>query len=213
MSFEMNLPGAKIAGGKVGTNAERLALSTSGMPVLFQFYETDTGALYLWGGDTWQLGGPPRKSYNAHTDIPRIGVQPDVSGSPLSTMFLDAGDTQAVCAALITVNAGDDVVAATRLAAAGPDVAVLTPGSTITIVSDTPITRVDIVGTGSATAGGVVISTAMTVALCLTHQDTFNFSSTDNIRTVTVTMSDTYAVGGETGSPQATIYVEGHAHA
>lgn len=149
------------------------------------------------------------------TGVPRTAVLPTVSSSALSTMALDAGDTYSVLGALVTVNADSDLQAATRLSTVGPGVAYVAPGGSLTVASDAAITRVDIVGIGnvtSAAAGGVVIVTAMTIALALTHADQFNFTTAENVKTMNISMSNAYAVVGETVIPQATVFVEGFTH-
>ena len=39
----------------IGTNAERVAMSTSEMPAGSTFYETDTKAAYIYSGSAWCL--------------------------------------------------------------------------------------------------------------------------------------------------------------
>lgn len=39
----------------IGTNAERVALSTTGMPAGSTFFETDTKNIYIWSGSAWAL--------------------------------------------------------------------------------------------------------------------------------------------------------------
>lgn len=147
--------------------------------------------------------------------VPRIAVQPTVASAALSVMELDAGDTYSVLGALVTVNSDTDLQAATRLSTAGPGVAYVAPGDSISIVSDAAITRVDIMGIGnvtSAAAGGVVIVTDLTITLALSHADQFNFTAAENVKTVSISMSNAYAVVGETVIPQASIFVEGYTY-
>lgn len=70
---------------------------------------------------------------------------------------VQAGQGSHACGAYVTLNAGDDVTAATRLNTAYPDIVFIPAGETVEISADVSIITAHVIGVGAvgATAGTV----------------------------------------------------------
>ncbi len=127
----------------------------------------------------------------AVTGVARTYVTPEVSSSPeATTLYGDAtsGDPEYF---RITVNAGDDIVAGSRLKNAYPDIAMLNPGDEKVIFSSAPITRVDVVLVGDhEDTADFSVTEASTEANFRAAMRTYEFASTDGVRQVVITASE-----------------------
>ena len=127
--------------------------------------------------------------------VPRTAVTPDVSSSP--TAFQRFGDGSATIYYFrVTVNAGDDPTAGSRLSTM-QQCHMLRPDESLMLSADAAMTRVDIVAVGSAesaslSSGEVVVedTATSTAADYQTAMVTFVFEASDNIKGVTLSASD-----------------------
>lgn len=133
----------------------------------------------------------------AQGGAPRLQVTPTVGGSPIAEVTLDAGTGNVLIGMRITVNPGDSIVAATRLMNKYPDCVLSIAGDTIRLSASSAITNVTLVGVGDATstAGNVISTAESTLANVQTAMIEFNFNSSDDVRVVEITLSDTFASG------------------
>ena len=97
------------------------------------------------------------------TQVPRYGVMPTIGGATVPMILLDAGGGD-VWHVRYTINPGDAATAASRLAAGGPDVFVLSPDNVEAFSSgDTAITDIYVLcvgdGTGADNGAGVLNGT------------------------------------------------------
>ena len=159
--------------------------------------------------------------------IPRLAVTPEVGGSPQAfQQFVDDGTPAIELLGLrYTVNAGDDVVAGSRLLNGYPDCGFLGLDAQTVIVADAAITSVHVVAVGNDTAGtpgtgtpiGVVggLGTDATEAQTRTSMVEFNFDSADNVRTVILTTTAAYTAAAinATADNYFGLTVEGRSHA
>lgn len=137
--------------------------------------------------------------------IPLISETPLVGSAPTAKKDLDAGSSQFVAGFRVTVGAGDDTVASNRLANVFPSTVQGALESAVVVLPSTAVSRVDVVGMGSATAGGVMAHDG-TAANALAQMTTFEFSTPVN--RVVVSCSSSWNSGRE-----AQITVEGYYNA
>lgn len=134
----------------------------------------------------------PDHTLNYHRDVPRLSYVPDVSAATEGYKHLDAGSSQTCQGALVTINAGDTMVAATRFANGGPGVFYVPLGESISIASDEPVTSAYVVGLASADAGGCMDQASPDITNALAQQTAFTFDEADNIRIVTAVCTNVY---------------------
>ena len=150
--------------------------------------------------------------------LPRLAVTPDVGGSPQAKQEFGDGSNE-LRYLRATVNAGDDIVAGARLLNGYPDATMLLADGQYVFMSDSAITRVDIVAIGDALSGslaaGELLDEAGTESEASTAMVTFTFGAADNVRTVIVTVSQIYnaANSSATQANWVMAHVEGRSHA
>lgn len=137
---------------------------------------------------------------------PRYLITPDLAGNPTPEILLDgesaAGTDYIPRYALVTVNPGDDVTAATRLMNGFPDVIMVQPGETLEINAGEAITEVHLIGIVFGAGGAAVdIDTFTDYAGLIGRGDTdladwiaqdkkFTFDLADDVRKVRIIMTD-----------------------
>lgn len=152
------------------------------------------------------------------TVIPRLAVTPEVSGSPQAKQEFGDGTVE-LRYLRATLNAGDDIVAGSRLLNGYPDTSMLTADNEYVFQSDTAITRLDIVAIGDAVSGtlaaGECVDEAGTESEIRTAMVTFTFDSADDVRTVIVTVSQHYSAAAAvaTATNFVMVHVEGRSYA
>lgn len=139
------------------------------------------------------------------TGAARPAITPQVLGVLAGDVRINGDLTTATDQPLlylrVCIQAGDDVTAAANLQAGGPDVFIVQPGGDIDIEVDRAITMVHLIGVGSAaapadyTGGSYVASINDTVANFLAQLARFEFLSSDAVKRVRISMSNTYASG------------------
>jgi hypothetical protein len=144
-------------------------------------------------------------------EIPRPTVTGEVGGIPAGIAQFGDG-TNDVFYLRVTVNAGDDIAAASRLALGYPDVLIVNPGDALVIASDVAITRLDVVAIGDTTSGTLsareIVTRAETQANFTLARNTWIFDSVDDVREVALMATERYSAG-TAGAPIATAnYVE-----
>lgn len=141
-------------------------------------------------------------------EIPRLAVVGEIGGTP--TGIAQFGDgTNDVFHFRVTVNAGDDIAAASRLANGYPDTLTLNPGDSLVLASDAAITRLDVVAIGDTTSStlsaGEIVTRAETQANFTLALRTWVFDSADDVREVALMATERYSANAtSTGAPAAT---------
>lgn len=155
------------------------------------------------------VSGAPFRFINGALDasgrVPRLLVVPEISGTP--TPFAEYGDGAIELLGIaFTINAGQAIMAGSRLLNGRPDAHFVGPGGRpARRTTTTPIVRVDVVAVGVDTgtpAAGVPIGrpgvlaggsgTAATEAQTRTCMRTYTFDESDDVRELILFVSDRY---------------------
>ena len=178
-----------------------------------------------WDGSAWEQISSKGADHglNDISDVPRAEIIPEVNASPQAKQeFGDAsGDIRFLKVTYDVDGNGDDFIASGRLKASYPITKHFYPGEHIILRTDpdSNITRVDIVAIGDTTSGtlaaGELVTDGETEANYRTAMVTFDFSSTDKVRTVAIASTDRYsaAAAPATTANYSMIQVLGASHA
>jgi len=165
----------------------------------------DQGTLYQWYGPTrgWVISGG--NGATLVTDAaPKVQVTPTIGSVTTGNIFVDLSTTAQIVGMKATINPGDPVIAANRLALGYPDTVFISADETQEILSESAVTNVtlavltNIAVTETAydpvtkTATGTIYSNT-TAASFNTVMVQFDFSLGDDVRKVVMslkTMSD-----------------------
>ena len=152
------------------------------------------------------------------TAKPRLSVVPTIGGTATTERTLTAAASNAVLSARAAFNAFDIVTAGANIKNRYPDVKAIEVGEVIIVESDTAITDIYITGLSTAAnVGGDVIAIGETnEALIRAELILFEFSATDNVKTVEISLgSENNALSGATVPTPLTavLRVEGFSHA
>lgn len=149
------------------------------------------------------------------SDIPahyREVVAPEISSTPVGLKTLDGNTSNIIVGALVTVNPGDDVTAATRLGNKYPEVSLVAPDDVFTIAASAAITDLYLVGIHSGTtaytagnAVGVDTTTAAAISPVMLH---YTFDAADEVKAVVIRTGKEY-----TSSQKMLVQVQGISHA
>lgn len=172
----------------------------------------DAGNTFNFNGTAWVQTGT---NGNAHvvdgiTGIPRFQVTPTVAGVSTSELIVDAGATNQVLGIRASLAATDLVTAGDAIKNRYPDVARASLKDSNIITSDSAITALYVCGIGDATnaAGKVISTTEATDATIRSAITLFEFSPTDDVRTVVISFDEPY-----TSQQLAIARVEGYSYA
>jgi hypothetical protein len=177
-------------------------------------------ALTNWAGkETQQWTNGAQHTVGA-TSTPRESVTPTVGG--VAQGFQAFGDASGDIRYLrITVNAGDDIVAGSRLANGYPEIFILNPGASLSLYTNSAIVRCDIVAIGdgetSTPVAGELVVEAVATSTEADYRSamvTFEFDSADNVRTLSISASQAYsaAAAPATTANLSSVYVRGGTH-
>jgi len=134
--------------------------------------------------------------------VPQRGKQiiPTISGATVGEIFFDALTTAQIVKCRVTPNAGDSIIAASRLANGQPDVVDLGNGDPLQIFSTSAITSIHVcmlaniavVEAAYDPATKIATGTLVTNTVAADFETAmveFNFASTDNINLVTIDLT------------------------
>lgn len=170
--------------------------------------EIDSGVSYASDGVAWWPSGD-----DEWINTPRLSVTPTVSAAAQSGQTFGGDGSISIRYLRYTVNAGDAVIAGGRLVSGNPDTYMLSADSNVLLRASVPLTRIDVLAIGSATAGtpaaGTCCAEGVAESTARTSMVTFEFDSGDNVLVATLATSPTW-------SATATfmrLHIEGRAHA
>ena len=133
-------------------------------------------------------------------------VTPEVGGSPQAKQAFGDG-TNDVFYIRVTVNAGDDIVAGSRLSNGYPDSTIINPGSQLLIEAADAITRLDLLAIGDVQSGtpsaGEIATEASTEVNIRSLMQTFTFDVADDVSEAVTTLRERYSAA-TAGAPAAT---------